>query len=89
MTSQPLERFLEIKTIIGEQVKNIKEAKILHYGKEQGKTIENYLDYNQDSKGTPISGFNRKSFYWWQWEVMRPDDKKYNRYLIPKKTSEK
>lgn len=25
MTSQPLERFLEIKTIIGEQIKNIKE----------------------------------------------------------------
>ncbi|MCX8534113.1 hypothetical protein [Chryseobacterium luquanense] len=42
------------------------------------------MDYNQDSNKNPITDFNRKSFYQWQWEVMRPDGKKYNQYLIPK-----
>lgn len=85
-----LQKELEkMKKELEEKNKKVKDAKILPYGKDQGKTVENYMDYPQDSKGTPISGFERKNFYGWQWEVMRPDGKRYNQYLIPKKISEK
>lgn len=87
---EQLQKELEaMKKELEEKKKQVKEAKILPYGKEQGKTIENYLDYNQDSKGTPFSEFNRKSFYWWQWEVMRPGKRGKNKYLVAKAISSK
>ncbi len=47
--------------------------------KSQSKTIENYMDYPQNTSGTANSDMERKVFYKWQWEQMRTVGK--NKYF--------
>lgn len=51
--------------------KNAEEAKIFERAQQQSKTIENYMDYYQDSSKNTNPDFERKSYYQWQWNEMQ------------------
>ena len=38
--------------------------------KDQSKTEENYMDYNQDTNGNENTNMERKVFHKWQWDEM-------------------
>lgn len=53
----------------------------LSNAKSQSNTLENYMDYPQNTSGTTNADMERKVFYKWQWDKMRAIGK--NKYLKP------
>lgn len=48
----------------------------LSNAKSQSNTLENYMDYSQNTSGTTNADMERKVFYKWKWDKMRAIGKK-------------